>query len=460
MPEATAPAGAARPAWHRHAHRRFRHSVKARLVALFLLLAFGMTSAFLFGTQRALTVGWRDAARPLLADYVDRLADEIGSPPSRERAKALAQRLPVRIRISGPSLNWQSGDFVDEDEHRYWRRREDREERGEPALLMRETADGHRIEFGLDTRPWRDRPRLVGWLTLAVLLVLTALAYASVRRLLRPLEDIREGARRFGGGRFDQPIAVRRHDELGQLAGDINAMAANLHAMLEAKRSLLLAISHELRSPLTRARLHVELLPEAGELAGRREALLRELQEMAALVGDLLESERLGGGHAALQRESVDLGVLAREVLDALAIVEPGAGAIALQLSQGLEALSLDAARMRLLLRNLLVNAVRHGSGEQPPSLSITRHAGPRDLLSISVRDHGPGVPPNALDQLGQAFWRPDEARGRDTGGAGLGLHLCRLVAQAHGGRLLLRNRDPGFEAEVLIPLGASGGPA
>ena len=124
MAEATASPVPARPAWHRHAHRRFRHSVKARLVALFLLLAFGMTSAFLFGTQRALTVGWRDAARPLLADYVDRLADEIGSPPSRDRAKALAQRLPVRIRISGPSLNWQSGDFVDEDEHRYWRRRE------------------------------------------------------------------------------------------------------------------------------------------------------------------------------------------------------------------------------------------------------------------------------------------------------------------------------------------------
>ncbi len=454
MPEAVAAAPPRRHAWHRRAHKRFRHSVKARLVALFLLLAFGMTSAFLFGTQQALTVGWRDAARPLLADYVDRLVEEIGSPPSRDRAKALAQRLPVRVRITGPSLNWQSGDFIDEDEHRYWRRREDR---GEPALLTRQTADGHRIEFGLDTRPWRDRPRLVGWATLAVLLVLTALAYVSVRRLLRPLEDIRDGARRFGEGRFDQQIPVRRRDELGQLADDINAMAGSLHAMLDAKRSLLLAISHELRSPLTRARLHAELLPEAGEAAVRRKALLRELEEMAALVSDLLESERLGAGHAALHLESVDLAQLAREVIASLATVEPAANAIVLETSQGLADLPLDPARMRLLLRNLLVNALRHGAGPQPPSLAIIRHAGAADLLSISVRDHGPGVAPETLAQLGQPFWRPDDARGRDTGGAGVGLYLCRLVAQAHGGRLLLRNREPGFEAEMLLPLAPPG---
>jgi signal transduction histidine kinase len=109
---------------------------------------------------------------------------------------------------------------------------------------------------GLDTGSWRERPQRVGWTTLLVLLLLTAiLAYTYVRRLLRPLDDIRAGAQRFGRASSSEPIPVRRRDELGQLADDVNAMAASIHQMLEAKRGLLLAISHELRSPLTRARL-------------------------------------------------------------------------------------------------------------------------------------------------------------------------------------------------------------
>ena len=79
-----------------------------RLVALFLLLALAMAATFLFGMQKAFSIGWRDAARPLVVDYVDRLAAEIGSPPSIERAQALVQRLPVAVRISGPQVNWRS----------------------------------------------------------------------------------------------------------------------------------------------------------------------------------------------------------------------------------------------------------------------------------------------------------------------------------------------------------------
>src|SRR5437868_12483162 len=94
--------------WHQRAHRHMRHSLKARLVLLFLLLALALAGAFLFGMQQALGIGWRDAARPLVTDYVDRLAAEVGSPPSVERAQALAQRLPITVRIHGPQVNWES----------------------------------------------------------------------------------------------------------------------------------------------------------------------------------------------------------------------------------------------------------------------------------------------------------------------------------------------------------------
>jgi signal transduction histidine kinase len=435
--------------WHHRAHRRLRHSLKARLVLLFLLLAFTLGSAFLFGMQNALRAGWKDAARPLLADYVDRLAAEIGSPPDVARARALAERLPITVAISGPSVQWSSSDEREEGPPRRWLHA-DNLWGPETNLLARTTADGHRIEFGVNLRPWHGRSRGWGLATLAVLLVLTALAYKAVRRLLRPLDDIREGAQRFGQGRFDEPIPVRRKDELGDLAQDVNAMASSIHQMLEAKRALLLAISHELRSPITRARLNTELLPDAGDTGERRQALLRDLQEMSHLVTELLESERLGQGHAALHREQVDLASLLDDVITSLG--ETGAQhACEVQAQPGLPALSLDRARMRLLLRNLLDNALRHNAGSgRPVQVQLEHDTG---HVMLRVRDFGPGVSEAALAHLAEPFYRADAARERATGGIGLGLYLCKLVAQAHGGRMQLRNAAPGLEVTVTLPL-------
>jgi len=408
-----------------------------------------LAATFVFGMQKALSVGWRVAARPLVSDYVDRLAADIGNPPSIARAQALAERLPVSVQISGPVVNWRSS--PQSDMHRYRGTHEEWQD-GPPSLLSRATADGHRIDLGVSVAAWENQPHRVGWYTLAGILALTALAYGYIRSLLRPLDDIRVGAQRFGSGDFAVPIPIRRRDELGQLAADVNTMAGSLHQMLEAKRGLLLAISHELRSPLTRARLNTELLPETGNVAPRREALLRDLGEMRDLVTDLLESERLGQGHAALQLESVDLVELVQEV--ALA-ASPEVGSVLLDLGSPVPpVLQLDRTRMRLLLRNLLDNALRHSAdAAQPPMIRLQAVAGPDGRsVTITVRDFGSGVDGDALPHLAEPFYRPDSARGRAAGGVGLGLYLCKLVAQAHGGSLSVRNAQPGLEVSVSLP--------
>ena len=445
------------PRWHRRARHALAHSLRVRLVVMFVLLAMAMTGAFLFGMQRALSIGWRDAARPLLMDYVDHLAAEVGSPPSIERARALVQRLPLTVRISGPAVNWRSHPPAIDSEPP-WRDTwaEDDWRRHEPRILERGTSDGHRIQFGLNTQLWHNRPRLVGWVTLGVLLLLTTLAYVRVRRLLRPLDQIRDGAQRFGSGDFSRPIPVRhahRPDELGVLAATINTMAADLRNMLDAKRALLLAISHELRSPLTRARLNTELLPDTADIQPNRDALLRDLALMRDLVTDLLESERLASPHAALQRESTDLAALVTDVLASL----NGATPVQQDLCADLPPLQLDRARMRLLLRNLLDNALRHSVGAaQPPRITVRPEVSPAAGLapgvSITVRDFGAGVPDAALPHLAEPFYRPDAARERATGGVGLGLYLCKLVALAHGGSFAIRNAQPGLQVVVTLP--------
>lgn len=427
----------------REAAHRFRHSLKLRLLALFLLLAL-VLGLLLIGTlQRALQGGWQGYAQPLVADYVDHLAAEIGTPPDAARARAIAARLPVRVRIEGPALRFDShpGHGADYDDH------DDDPRHGSGRWgLTRTLADGHVLRFSLVAPPDEQRPRRLGWIALGLLALVTALAFVAVRRLLRPLDAIGAGVSAYTAGRFDRPIAAfapyardgrLRDDELGALATRIDAMAGSLAGMLEAKRTLLLAISHELRSPLTRARLNAELLDDTPE----RAALLKDLAEMRDLIATLLESERLQQGHAALQAAPLDLAALLRTLA-----AEEG---VALDLAVSPAVATVDETRVRLMLRNLLANARRHAAGApMPPQLFL--RVEPDGRWALGLRDHGPGVADDQLARLGEPFHRPDAARTRSAGGVGLGLHLCRQVAQAHGGELRISNTRPGLEVAMV----------
>lgn len=433
----------------RAAVHRFRHSLKSRLLALFLLLTLAMGVLLLGTLRQALQGGWQGYAQPLVADYVDKLAAEIGTPPDPARAQAIVARLPVTVRIEGPVVRFDSHPGSD----RYKRDDDaDRDHGPRSWGLTRTLADGHVLRFGLVAPPDEQRPRGLGWFAVAALLVITGLAYLAVRHLLKPLDAIGAGVAAYTEGRFAQPIAHfapkgrLRDDELGALATRIDGMAGSLAGMLEAKRTLLLAISHELRSPLTRARVNAELLDETPE----REALLRDLAEMRDLVATLLESERLQQGHAALQAAPLDLAALLRT----LAAVE----GLALDLDVEPALTALDETRVKLMLRNLVTNARRHAVGASVPPVLFLRPE-PDGRWALGLRDHGPGVPADQLSRLGEPFHRPDAARTRSAGGVGLGLHLCRQVAQAHGGELRIRGAQPGLEvAMVWRPAAASAG--
>jgi signal transduction histidine kinase len=271
------------------------------------------------------------------------------------------------------------------------------------------------------------------WAVPALLLV-TGCAFGMIRHMVQPLHALALGAEAFRRGEFSHRVPVIHGDEIGDLARRFNQMAADIQAMLDGKRALLLAISHELRSPLTRARLHAEMVGEGPS----RDALLDELAQMRDLITALLESERLGSGHSALQLSDCDLAELAHEQ------VVPG---VVLQIEPDLPTLRLDRLRVQLLLRNLVHNALRHNDASHGAVQLRLERAG--EGVRLTVRDFGPGVPPEALPQLGQPFYRPDAARTRGGGGVGLGLCLCRLVAEAHGGRLEMLNAAPGFEVSV-----------
>jgi signal transduction histidine kinase len=288
--------------------------------------------------------------------------------------------------------------------------------------------------------------QLTAILTIAALLAVLALAYHAIRRLFRPIEAIQSGVARIGSGDLEHRLDIKRRDELGELADSVNVMADDIQQMLEAKRDLLLAISHELRSPLTRARVNVELLSDNAQ----RKALLTDLGELESLLSELLESEKLSGRHVVLNRQAVDPSVLLREL-----VAESFSG-VALQLELDPEGtwISLDPVRIRLLVRNLLNNAIDHTPPGQAPPQLLSRVS--KTDWRLSVRDHGAGVAQEHLGRLTEPFYRADPSRQRARGSVGLGLYLSKVIAEAHGGELEVASTlGKGTQVQVKLPIPA-----
>jgi signal transduction histidine kinase len=364
-----------------------RYSLSTRLMLLFLAGALAILLVIAIGFRIGIASHFQQQLKPHLLAYLDYVQRDLGSPPDPRRAAKLAAHLPLDIHLQGPGLDWSSGSALGDQpgtpdfdhQHGRWAVAHTRD-----RLWLRTHQDGYAITYEVQSRPDPRATPLRLMLFAAVLLIL-GLLYLLIRRLFRPIQTIRDGVRAIGDGQLSTRIVVSRPnkpDELSELTTNINQMATDLQGLLEAKRTLLLAISHELRSPLTRARVSLELL----EQSPGRERITADLQTMNRLIHELLEVERLDSRHAALQRESVNPA----ELIQAL-IAEDFAGQrIATRLAFSGQ-LSLDATRIRLLLRNLLDNAIRHTATGQPAvQLLLSRQ---QHWLRIEVHSHGAAIP-------------------------------------------------------------------
>ena len=433
-----------------------RRSLSFRLLAIFLALAV----LFVYGTTVAIrwiysTDDLRELISGHLALHVDYVRRDIGDPPRIERAIAITRKVPVDIRIAGPDINWASDpNFPQMNELTFGASEIFSEEPGawlnELENVEFAVLDEHRflkIDQGsyaivVSTPRIADKP--AGLALLPIIagsgLIWLFIAYVAVRWLFSPIDSIREGAARIGKGDFGHRITGYRKDQLGDLAEDVNKLASDVRNMLDAKRHLLLGISHELRSPLSRLKLALEFLPD-GE---QKEDLRVEIAEMEQIVATLLEAERLNTRHAPLNRTPVSVRDLVEQLIGDY--FERDRGRIELVFDDDSMVANVDDARLMLLIKNLLSNALRYSDAAAGSViLQATMEQG--DLV-IRVRDRGPGFSPQQIEHIGEPFFRGDPSRTRQTGGTGLGLYISRLVAEAHGGSLRV---DPDYRGGACV---------
>jgi signal transduction histidine kinase len=262
------------------------------------------------------------------------------------------------------------------------------------------------------------------------------LSFALARQILRPVEALTSAARRMEAGDLEVRVEAGGRGEIGGLARAFNAMAERRATAERLRRDLVNDVAHELRSPLTNLRGHLEAL-EDGLLAPTPETLAslgEEVRLLERLVDDLQDLALAEAGQLALERGPVDL---AGEIERAVKGARPTADELGLRLETdlpaGLPEVEGDARRIAQILRNLLGNALTH----TPPGGRIRVRARPAGgEVAVEVEDSGAGIPARHLPYLFDRFYRTDASRSRATGGAGLGLAIVQQLATAHGGRV------------------------
>jgi len=287
--------------------------------------------------------------------------------------------------------------------------------------------------------------RLVVVFAIAALVALGATVVIS-RRITRPIEQLTAAVHELARGQAPRRVPVEGNDELARLATSFNAMADAVATQEELRRRMAGDVAHELRTPLTNLRCELEAIQDglASPDAERIGSLHDEVLHLQRLVEDLQELAVADAGALRLHREPTELaGAIARLVGDR--------GELSCEAELAVE---VDVTRLRQIVDNLLANAAAHTPRGGRVRVRVAR-SGPD--AAVSVSDDGPGIPADALERIFERFYRIDEARDRERGGAGLGLAIVRRLVELHGGRVWADSTEgKGATFTFTIPLASS----
>ena len=296
------------------------------------------------------------------------------------------------------------------------------------------------------------------WQLLASGALAAALALAIARWLARgmtqPLRDMAAAAREMERGAYGQRVTTTSRDEVGQLAVAFNRMSGELEIVERQRRELVANVSHELKTPISALRAHLENMIDGVEPADPQtlQVMLAQSERLGRLVDQLLDLSRLESGELALHRDAVALGPLIERVVSEISVTPRASGIeIATDVPGTLPRAFADAERVHQVLFNVLDNAVRFTPEGGRITVAATSDG---STITLSVSDPGPGIAPEHLDRVFERFYRVDSARSRDEGGTGIGLAIARSVVEAHGGRITAAS-EPGRGSTFTIELPA-----
>jgi two-component system sensor histidine kinase CpxA len=316
------------------------------------------------------------------------------------------------------------------------------------TVIGRRSADGTYYYFALleggGVSVWFLQPEAY----LSILAVLALLCYGFARYLTNPVRELQRVVDCFGRGDFTVRARISRGDEMGHLAGAFNVMAERIQLLMSAERRLLLDISHELRSPLARLSVAVELARMGEDVGSHLDRIQKEADRLNALVGELLQVTRAEGDASRLRSQTVPLDELVGAIVED-GRLEAEARGCGIAFESTPVSLPGDPELLRRAVENVVRNAIRYSPPGKNVEVTLSRDG---EGISIQVRDYGPGVPEESLTRLFDAFYRVEPDRDRASGGVGLGLAIARRAIELHHGTVTAHNASPGLRVSIHLP--------
>jgi len=392
------------------------------------------------------------AGRPLhknILQYLNYIISDLGSPPDLERARQIAEQASLRIYFEGADRSWATAGEISDFQKAHWRNWSN-----DPVIRVGRYHGHHfvavdhesgRFVFGLDKSFEMDpeRVRLIVIL-LSLLTLIFVGAFLSIRWILKPVRWLDEGMRQVSRGNLKHRVPLKRSDELRDLAEAFNDMTDRIRNMLHAKEQLLLDVSHELRSPLTRVRVALEFLPEGKA----RDSIADDVSDMEKMINEILETARRHHLHGDLKLQPTNLADLLGAILPDYQKQPPG-----VQMDEFPQTLvmNIDPRQIKTVFQNIIANGIKFSDADSHP-VRISVKPQPHQTV-VRIADNGIGIPEEELSYIFEPFYRVDKSRSKDTGGYGLGLSLCKTIMEAHNGKIEIASQPgEGTIVSLIFP--------
>ncbi|MBY0372316.1 HAMP domain-containing histidine kinase [bacterium] len=438
--------------------RRFDHiSIFVKLFVIWILTAVAINVTVLGALhwKRRPAHTERRFIDKNIKEYLTYLATTLRSLPGDAQRKQWLERTGFEARTTG-TFHFESQAALPElDAEPHHRGRHGRIEeglrfgraKGRTALVLEDSSTSPPTEWifygpenAIPPSPFDIRAGEIVAL-ISVLTLIIALSYILLRKTLTPIGSLSAAVEALGQGNLHHEVAVTGKDELASLARSFNGMAKNLREMVERKERMLIDISHELRSPVARAKVAAEFIADAQI----KRSITEDLGEMDHMIRDLLESARLHAEQSTLELSDFEMQPLLEQAIHRYASDRK----VSCQFPKNAVHVTGDRERLATVVKNLLENAVKYATA--PAALEVTLEETPREIL-FTVRDEGPGIPVAEQERVFEPFYRLDRSRTRSTGGFGLGLSLSRRILEAHKGTLTVESAEPGARFIACLP--------
>lgn len=424
-------------------------SIFFKLMVVILVAGVGINLAiiFFFGAFRHhISRNYQ----PHLHRYVDYMLKDIGDPPDQERARRIAADTDMIIAYEGPGHRWRTSDTpIDIPLSRMRiRHRSERMQAGSyhgAYVVYVQQGDGRFTFFLPHQKMVEKKIKVLSICLLIFISILMMGAYLMIRRVLKPLRWLKHGVEQVARGELSHRVPLKSSDELRDLSASFNTMTERLQQLIRSKEQLLLDVSHELRSPITRMKVTLALMAPSPQ----RQSIEEDIMELEKKITELLETARALYVKTSLSYKPVDLVALIRKTVKPFVAGQPG---IRMARMPDLAPIFVDGELLGKALKNVLDNAQKYSLDDAAP-VEISMAADENEVI-ISIQDHGIGIPPEDLDFIFEPFYRVDKARTPRRDGFGLGLSLAKNIVEAHGGRIHVRSTPAkGTLVRVHLPL-------